>query len=242
MLFTGVDSTAGLQTLLNFVNTRAKQNPGSYAHWYIDGGQAEPNCGSEQRVTVTSYTRVAPLALREWNLTSRFIQQSGKSAGPGPEVARSYMASLGPKDLGLSGSSTDATLLHFEVSLVTEGAGTQIFSTTFVQWAAREVMRRARPLTLLARFAPRQQMAPMNDLLKRDPLTQPTDPEGSLVDADMGAYYTWISQSRLPGADQSRFLAWFEGHNIALAMAPTLPHGTVSADRATIQTIVDWMG
>jgi len=49
----------------------------------------------------------------------------------------------------------DAVLNRFQLSVLTEGSGTQIYSTTFVQWAARELLRRAQPLTLLARFAPR---------------------------------------------------------------------------------------
>jgi len=125
--------------------------------------------------------------------------------------------------------------------VLTEGAGTQVFSTTFVQWTAREAMRRAQPLTLLARFAPRQRMAPMNELLQRNPLTQETDPEGSLVDADMGAFYTWINQQRLPGQDESRFLAWYEGHNIAVAIAPGLAKETVSNGPATLGKILEWM-
>lgn len=28
-----------------------------------------------------------------------------------------------------------------------------------------------------------------------------TDPEGSLVDADLGAYYTWVDMRRLNSAD-----------------------------------------
>ena len=63
----------------------------------------------------------------------------------------------------------------------------------------------------------------MEQLLDRDPLQQPRDAEGSLIDADMGAYYTWINQSRLPGADQSRFLVWFEDQHLASAIPPTLP-------------------
>ena len=117
----------------------------------------------------------------------------------------------------------------------------QVFSTTFVQWTAREAMRRAQPLTLFARFAPRQRMAPMNDLLRRNPLTQKTDPEGSLVDADMGAYYTWINQQRLSGADRSRFLAWHEGNNIAVAIAPGLAKETVSDRPANLGQVLDWM-
>jgi hypothetical protein len=130
---------------------------------------------------------------------------------------------------------------HFEIAVLTEGAGTQVFSTTFVQWAAKEAMRRAQPLTMFARFAPRQRPAPMNELLKRDSSVQETDPEGSLVDGDMGAYYTWINQSRLPGADQARFLVWHEGQSLALAISPSLPHGTLSGKPTDIATILRWM-
>jgi hypothetical protein len=241
VLFTGVQPKGGLRALLDFVNARAKQHPETYAHWYIDGGQADSKCGLEQGVTATCFARLVSADVREMNLTNQFIQQLGKSGPVGPEAVRSYIANLRPDDLGLVGKSTDAVLRHFETNLLTEGAGTQVFSTTFVQWAARESLRRSQPSTLLARFAPRQQMAPMNELLNRDPLKQPTDPEGSLVDADMGAYYTWINQRRLSGADQSRFLAWFEGHNVALAIAPSLPRGQVSAQRASIPQILDWM-
>ena len=110
------------------------------------------------------------------------------------------------------------------MKLLTEGSGTQIFSTTFAQWTAREALRRAQPLTLLVRFAPRQRQKPMNELLTESSDRPELDPVGSLIDADMGAYYNWINQQRLPGADQSSFLAWFENHGEALAIGPSMPH------------------
>ena len=55
------------------------------------------------------------------------------------------------------------------------------------------------------------------------------DPVGSLVDADMAAYYQWINQQRLAGYDRSSFLVWFEGRNDALVVAPTLPRGAQSS-------------
>ena len=127
-----------------------------------------------------------------------------------------------------------------EASLLTEGAGTQIFSTTFVQWAARECLHRAQPLKLFVRFTPRQRMAPINQLLSRDPLTQPIDADGSLVDADIGAYFTWINQGRLP-ADQSGFLAWFKGLDVTFAIAPTLPKGATSDTPSDIRKILSSM-
>jgi hypothetical protein len=117
---------------------------------------------------------------------------------------------------------------RFELSLLTEGSGTQIFSTTFVQWAAREALRRAQPLTLLARYAMRQRERPMNELLTEARNTPELDPQGSVIDADTGAYYTWLNQQRLPGASEATFIGWFEGGTEAVAIGPKFKRGSVS--------------
>lgn len=239
-LFTAVEPNQGMETLVKFLKNRAQKYPERYAHWYIDGGKADSTCGAQQGITVTSYNNLAPVALKELTLTENFVERKEKIAPVGAEDAQSFMATLSPEDIGLHGVAGNAVLRHFEARLFTEGAGTQVFSTTFVQWAAREAMRRAQPVTMLARFAPRQCMAPMNELLKRNPLTQQMDPEGSLVDADMGAYYTWINQKRLTGADQASFLAWFEGHKLAIMISPNLPRGTTSDGATTIAKILEW--
>jgi hypothetical protein len=239
-LFTQLDPADGLDTLLAEVSSRARQHPLPYGHWYIDGGEPHAAAAADQSLTVMSYDRLAPVAKQEFALLNRFTNR--KSSGPvGVEAVSSYIAGLSPEDVGLNGTAADAPLRHFEVNLLTQGAGCQIYSTTFVQWASRECLHRAQPLTLFARFATRQSNAPMEQLLARDPLQQPQDAPGSLVDADMGAYYTWINQSRLAGADQSRFLVWFEGHSLACAISPTLARGTVSTAPATMQQLLQWM-
>ena len=241
-LFTAVQPANGWATLVQFVNARAATHPQEYAHWYIDGGVADPLCGTRQGVTLTSYAALAGAALKELRLTNGFVEHAGNSKSMvSPEAVHSFMAGLRPEDLDLQGQTQDGVLRHFEASVLTEGAGAQVFSTTFVQWSAREAMRRAQPVTMLARFAPRQCAAPMNELLRRDPLAQATDPEGSLVDADMGAHYTWINQARLPGAEQASFLAWYEGHSTALAIAPGLAKESTSDTPATLTEILKWM-
>ena len=150
------------------------------------------------------------------------------------------LAQLRPEEIGLASAGADRdteVLNHFQMSLLTEGSGTQIFSTTFVQWAARECLRRAEPETLLLRYAPRQQLQPMNAMLSGSTESAP-DPEGSLVDADMGAYYTWLNLRRLTGADQMRFLAWFEGHGEALVIGPGLPGGTTSDSAMNMEGVL----
>jgi hypothetical protein len=160
-------------------------------------------------------------------------------AGSGPEALRTELAEMRPEDLGLSGGDKDAILNRFQVSMLTEGSGTQLFSTSFVQWSAREALRRAQPLTLLARFTPRQRDRSMNQLIAESDKRPELDPTGSLIDADMSAYYTWINQQRLSDAERSSFLAWFEDGNEALAVGPTLPRGTESSSRIGMQQLVE---
>jgi hypothetical protein len=141
-----------------------------------------------------------------------------------PEAFRTMLAQIKPEEAGLH-SSGDEVLNRFQLSLLTEGSGTQVFSTTFVQWAAREALRRAQPLTIVTRFALRQRENQMNELLAEHQRKPELDPQGSLIDADMGAYYTWLNQQRLPGEEKSAFLAWFEDHGEAVAIAPSLERG-----------------
>ena len=122
--------------------------------------------------------------------------------------------------------SGDALVDQFVMSVYGEGSGTQIFSTTFVQWAAREVLRRAEPESLVARFAPRQRQRTMNEMFTKSAAGVEPDFGGSLMDAEFGAYYTWINLNRLAGAENATFIAWSEAHRQAVAIGPHCPRGT----------------
>jgi hypothetical protein len=219
--FSRVKPERGMELLLAHVEERAKAHPVPYGHWYVDGGKPAA-CNSP--VACVSYPG---LDAARAALLKR-MQAEIERPGMGPEELRTIMARLIPADLGMD-KAGDAVLQRFQVKLLTEGSGTQIFSTSFAQWTAREILRRAQALTLLVRFAPRQRQRPMNELLASGKGSVELDPVGSLVDADMGAYYHWINQQRLAGAERSSFLVWFEGHNQALAIAPSLPRGTESS-------------
>ncbi len=218
--FTQVKPDNGLNLLLAASAERAKAHPIPYGHWYVDGGHEAEH---DSVLTCVSYRGLD--AMRAALLKD--IQTEIAKPGMGPEELRTYMAQMTPASLGVKGTG-DAVLDRFQVKLFTEGSGTQIFSTTFAQWTAREVLRRSQALTLMVRFAPRQRQKPMNELLANGDSNPELDPIGSLVDADMGSYYHWINQQRLQGAEQSSFLVWFEGHSQALAISPSLPRGTES--------------
>jgi hypothetical protein len=230
--FRAVKPENGLQLLLNVVAERAKAHPVPYGHWYIDGGRA---VRFDPALTCVSYHALEPVSA----VMSGKIRSEIGRPGMGPENLRTVLAQLRPADLGLP-KAGDAVLDRFQVKMLTEGSGTQIFSTTFAQWTAREALRRAQPLTLLVRFAPRQRQKPMNEMLSASHEVSEVDPLGSLIDADMGAYYNWLNLQRLPGAEQSSFLVWFEGHSEAVAIGPSLPRGTESTTAAGLDQLLSW--
>ncbi|MBS1804205.1 MAG: hypothetical protein JST28_12625 [Acidobacteria bacterium] len=228
--FTSIDPKDGLESLIAVVDKRAEADPTPYAHWYIDGGSSFPH---SERVTCVSYEALAPIRK---SLLKR-MQSEIDRPGMGPEELRSVLARLAPTDLGMEATS-DTVLARFQLKLFSEGSGTQIYSTTFAQWATREVLRRAQASTLLVRYAPRQRQRAMNELLAGGSSESETDPVGSLVDGEMGAYYHWINQQRLPDSDRSRFIAWFEGHRQAVAIGPTMPRGTESNSAIGLQELL----
>ncbi len=239
--FSRVKPENGMQQLLDAVSARAKVHPVAHGHWYIDGGQ---EAAHDPALTCVSYHALEPVRTA---LSNKIRVEIGRP-GMGPETLRTLLAQIRPSDLGVAqgpdgsaGRAGDAVLDRFQLKLLTEGSGTQIFSTTFAQWAAREALRRAQPLTLLVRFAPRQRQKPMNEMLSAGDDRVELDPMGSLVDADMGAYYNWLNQQRLTGAEQSSFLVWFENHGEAMAIGPSMPRGTQSASAVDLETVLSWM-
>ena len=231
--FSRVKPENGLNLLMDAIATRARTHPSAYAHWYIDGGEEADH---DPSLTCVSYRGLEAARAALLDKMRGEIEKPGM----GPETLRTFLAEIRSADLGL-GEAGDAVLNRFQVKLLTEGSGTQVFSTTFAQWAAREASRRAQPLTLLVRFAPRQRQKPMNELFSAGRTQPELDSAGSLIDADMGSYYTWLNQQRLPGADQSGFLVWFENHSEALAIGPSMARGTESTTEATLADLLSWM-
>ena len=230
--FTRVNPEKGLEILLDVVASRVKAHPLPFAHWYIDGGDAEK---FDPAITGISYATLEPVR----GALLRRMRSEVEKPGMGPEMLRTIMAQVRPIDVGMKDG--DPVLNRFALRLLTEGSGTQIYSTSFTQWAAREALRRVQPLTLMVRFAPRQRQKPMNELLAAVAGETELDPAGSLIDGDMGAYYNWLNQQRLPGDEKSAFLAWFEGHDEAVVIGPTVPRGTQSSSSSDLKQVLSWI-
>ena len=223
-----VDPADGWSTLVAFARQRASKTPVSFGHLYFDGDVAD-NILAEQFFT-SSYAALSPVR-------AQLLERIGtilSSAGEGPEHLRTAMARITPESLKWptdadGPASGNPVFQRFQLDVLTQGSGTQIFSTTYVQWSAREALRRAQPLTLVLRFSPRQRSLNMNEMLSGKAETDTTDPAGSLLDADMGGFYAWVDLQRLTGADQSACLVWSQAHNQAVLIGPALPRNTIAA-------------
>ncbi len=214
-----VSETDASETLHTLLAARAQASGKAYAHWYVDGGA--PLWTRPSSVAGFTYPQVAPMRQAVVREMDRAVAE-----GAGPERLAERLGALPPASLHLQETTNDPRVAHFLLSLLTEGSGTQIYSTSFVQAAALGLIRRAQPETLVVRFAPRRKAAGLNDLLQARAESPELDADGALVDADMALWYSWLALRRLsPGA---RMLLWVESRGEALAAGPTVVRGAES--------------
>jgi hypothetical protein len=221
-LRTNVHAEGAADAFLDVLRRRSASAPELYAHWYVDGGS--PLIG----VPTTGVSQIMYPALAPLNGQILARMKSCIEAGTGPEELQRELAEISEHAPLASNSVVDLVLQHFCVSLLTEGSGTQIFSTSFVQWATREVLRRAQPVTLFARFAPRQRERSFNAMVAEEAGSADLDPAGSLIDADMAAYYAYLELMRLSDAENAAFLVWLENRSQAFVAGRGIPVNTVS--------------
>jgi hypothetical protein len=192
-----------------------------YTRWYIDGGEPWPH--DTASLDLLSYAQLRPVRENVLERMNRFTQ-----SGPGgAEAMRRMLEGLHPAESGADTVTSDPLMQHFITMLFVEGSGTQIYSTSYVQWAARETLRRAQPEQLLVRFAPRQRQRTLNQLFDSATNVEVPDPEGSLRDADISAFYILLDLLRIADPAHITFLAWRENHGHAVLISPRAPAGHV---------------
>ena len=231
-----VKGDAAVERLCRKAAERAAAAAEPYTHWYIDGGKPWQLgvAGQLEQVSFPALAPVTDAVLREMD---RAVRQ-----GSGPEVLADRLSAMQPDALGLGQVTTDPRLARFLVQVLTQGSGTQLYSTSFVQAAAVELVRRAQPQTLLLRFAPRRRPASMNDMLEQRAQGVELDADGALVDADMGLYYAWLAMRKGPGGERATLLAYVEGQGEAFVAGPTVTRGVESASPLTMEQLFGMLG
>jgi hypothetical protein len=98
--------------------------------------------------------------------------------------------------------ASQPAIREFLRSLFLSGNGALLFGNSFVQWAASEVLRRARPSLLVANFGVRSKPKPFTSVVlfenadKLNPLPAAADLPGSALDVEMLALYVWLAAAR----------------------------------------------
>lgn len=228
-----VDEARLSETLLRVLAQRAAANPAGYIHWYVDGGEPWPTPATTavQRFTYPSLASVTDAVLREMDRAVR--------EGTGPELLADRLRGMHPEALGLPAVTTDPRMQRFFVSLLTQGSGTQLYSTSFVQAAAVELVRRTEPQTILLRFAPRRKLASLNDMLEQRGQSTTLDPDGALIDADMAVYYAYLALKSQPGGEHAQLAVFAEGHGEAFLAGPGVTHSGESSTPLSVAGVLD---
>src|ERR1039458_8475342 len=117
-------------------------------------------------------------------------------------------------------------LRNFVINLFLSGNGALIFSNAFVEWAASEALRRARPRVVIARFGMRSKPKPFTsiaifeDQQRLSSLPEVDDLEGSAIDAAILARYVWLAASGFPELEYTFGLCISEFGNSGYLIAP----------------------
>ncbi len=139
-------------------------------------------------------------------------------------------------------------LRNFVVDLFFSGNGALIFSNAFVEWAASEALRRARPRVMVCRFGMRSKLKPFTSIAVFEnqqtisALRDEDDPRGSAVDALILARYVWLAAMRYPEGEQTSLVCVVESRRSVYLITPENRRPEWWHDRATSpEKIAEWM-
>ena len=122
------------------------------------------------------------------------IVESRDIRGPRQLSAKLALLKLLPEESALAG---DPALGEFVRSTLLAGNGTLLINNTFVEWAAVQAIRRAKPSVLVASFGIRNKVKPFSSLLiyadqaETSPIPTQMDSLGSYVDLEVFYQYIW---------------------------------------------------
>jgi hypothetical protein len=194
--------------------------------WFIDAeGRLSSLLSSlpHNAAASLSYTALKPFRdkfLAELNKAPKDIQATDEV------ISNLRLESWNGWDLWPPELANQQKLRKFVIDLFLSGNGAVIFSNSFVEWAAAEALRRARPRIVVARFGMRSKPKPFTSIAifenqqRVSSLPDVDDPENSAIDALILARYVWLAASRYPERQQTFCLCVAEHGNSAYVIPP----------------------
>ena len=203
--------------------TLAKQGSGDNSDlWLIDAGSVLAGMPATTAPAASlSYSALRPLTdrvLAQVNTVPKNIEATDQTLAA---IRKQDWGPYWPAEL-----ASQTQLRRFVIDLYLSGNGALIFSNAFVEWAASEAIRRARPRVLIARFGMRAKPKPFTGIAifenqqRISTLPDVDDPQGSAVDASILARYILLSAQRYPEGAQTAFLCIAESAQSVYLVVP----------------------
>lgn len=162
----------------------------AYGSWMIEMDQPHPAAG---KVVHLSYDRLQGYRARLMTEVQNLVDTE-QIRGPRQLGARLKQLKIRDSE---SDVARDPVLAEFTRGVLLNGNGTLLINNTFIEWAAIQAIRRARPPLLVVAFGIRNKIKPFSNLLiyadqeKASPIPTQMDTLGSYVDLEVFYQYIW---------------------------------------------------
>lgn len=222
LLLTGQGRDSRAPTIAELFAAGKKGGP--YASWIIEAGSGVSRLGTGSPSTVKySYEVLEPYRKRLMREVQGMVD-AREIAGPRQLSARLKQMKI----LASEGDvARDPILAEFARSILLSGNGTLLINNTFVEWAAVQAVRRARPSVAVAGFGIRNKVKPFSSLLiyadqdASSPIPSQMDTLGSYVDLEIFYQYVWQEFEKYPEyRNNTAYLFAGDGMEEMLAIAP----------------------
>lgn len=197
---------------------------GPYEAWSVEVGNNAAAASKHSRAVRLSYQNLETYRLRLMGEVRR-VTESESIQGPRQLGARLKGLKLRETESEFSG---DAALNEFVRATLLNGNGTLLVNNTFVEWAAAQAIRRAKPTLLYAGFGIRNKVKPFSSLLiysdqeKANEIPTQSDMLGSYVDLEILYQYIWREHLKfVEYKNNTALLFAAEGVDEALLIAPS---------------------
>jgi hypothetical protein len=222
--------TGGAKTFDGLLQTARNRSSAAHADvWIVDAGRelvdalAGPKASSAPTPVLLSYGRLDSYRQNFSHEMNTMRKDLADADAVFDRLRKVDVSPWCPSEI-----AGDAAVREFVRSLYLSGNGAVIFGNSFVEWAASEAFRRARPSFLAARFGVRSKPKPFTGVAVFDnpdqvnPLPSVDDFEGSAVDAQMLALYVWLAAGRYDEYQHSTVCVCIaEGLSQAYVVAPS---------------------
>ena len=222
LLFTG-SRRAGRAPAITDIYA-AHKSDSRYHAWMVETDDVLASLSAQHdNVVHCSYGGLEKYRKRLMTEVDRLVR-SEDIRGPRQLGARLKELRVVPSETALA---QDPVLAEFARATLLSGNGTLLLNNTFVEWAAIQAIRRARPSVHAVAFGIRNKIKPFSGLLiyadqeRVNPIPTQMDMLGSYVDLEILYQYVWQQFERFPEyPDKTVYLFVGDGLDQMLVIAP----------------------